>query len=78
MSLTVRDVCPGVCASAPEAVMSPCYQSEITVSGSGKICRHGDKPVSCWPHCGDPRGRMTLFSESHGVVYPFIPVTRGR
>lgn len=63
-----------------QRLMSPCYQSssEITVSGSGKICRHGDKPVSCRLGCGDPRGRMTLFSESHGDVYPLIPVTRGR
>lgn len=63
-----------------QGLMSPCYQSssEITVSGSGKICRHGDKPVSCRLGCGDPPGRMTLFSESRGDVYPLIPVTRGR
>lgn len=63
-----------------QRLMSPCYQSssEITVSGRGKICRHGDKPVSCRRRCGDPPGRITLFSESHGDVYPLIPVSRGR
>lgn len=63
-----------------QRLMRPCYQSssEITVSGSGKICRHGDKPVSCRLRCGDPRGRVTPFSESHDDVYPLLPVSRGR
>lgn len=46
-----------------QRLMSPCYpsSSEITVSGSGKICRHGDKPMSCRLRCGDPRGRWLYF-----------------
>lgn len=24
---------------------------EITIPGRGKMCRHGDKSVSCRPHC---------------------------